>query len=82
MFKARNKNDTDQIVLVHRLISASVAMHGSRGEGARGCGPLLENHKKNWFLVSMGPDPLKITKLPSQLAFNVGPTSVCQRNTI
>ena len=29
-------------------------------------GPPLENHKNLGFLSNTGPDPLKITKLPSQ----------------
>ena len=31
-----------------------------------GYGPLLENYKNIGFLCNTGPDPLKITKLPSQ----------------
>ena len=50
MFQARNKNDTDQIVLVHKLINASVAMRGSRGGGGdRGLDPPGKSQK---YLVS------------------------------
>ena len=41
------------------------AMHGSRG-GTGGPYPPLKNHKTVGFLSNTGPDPLKITKLPSQ----------------
>ena len=43
-------------------------MCGSRGGGGggRGSGLPLENHKNIGFLSNTGPDPLKITKLPSQ----------------
>ena len=42
-------------------------MRGSRGgRGDRGSGPPLKNHKNKGFLSNTGPDPLKITKLPSQ----------------
>ena len=37
----------------------------SRG-GDRGSGPPLENYKNIGFLSNIGPDPLKITKLPIQ----------------
>ena len=43
-------------------------MCGSRGGGG-GQGvrtPPLENYKNIWFLSNTGPDPLKITKIPSQ----------------
>ena len=35
-------------------------------DGGRGSGPHLENYKHIGFLSNTGPDPLKITKLPSQ----------------
>ena len=37
-----------------------------RGGGGRGSGPPLKNHKNIGLLSYSGPDPLKITKLPSQ----------------
>ena len=38
-----------------------------RGGGAGGPDPPpMKNHKNIWFLINCGPDPLKITKLPSQ----------------
>ena len=40
-------------------------MFGSRG-GDRGSGLPLENYKNIGFLSNIGPDPLKITKLPIQ----------------
>ena len=36
------------------------------GEGDRGSGPPLKNHKNIGFLINSGPDPLKISKLRSQ----------------
>ena len=36
------------------------------GQGCRTPPPPLENYKKLGFLSNTGPDPLKITKLPSQ----------------
>ena len=42
-------------------------MRGSRGGGTGGLDPPpLKNHKYIGFLSNTGPDPLKITKLPSQ----------------
>ena len=40
-------------------------MRGSRGGGGAG-GGVLKNHKNIGFLSKTGPDPLKMTKLPSQ----------------
>ena len=40
-------------------------MRGSRGGGTGGPDP-PKNNKKIGFLSNTGPDPLKITKLPSQ----------------
>ena len=37
-----------------------------RGGGGRESGPHLKNHKNIGFLSNTGPDPLKITKIPSQ----------------
>ena len=42
-------------------------MGGSR-EGGRGSRTPLKNNKNTGFLRNTGPDPLKITKLPSQHA--------------
>ena len=53
---------------------------GGGGGGGGGMGP-LKNHKNIGFLSNTGPDPLKIHKA-TKLAFNVGPTSAHQRNTI
>ena len=44
-----------------------------RGED-RGRDPPPENHKNIGFLSNIGPDPLKITKLPSQRSM-LGPNS-------
>ena len=41
----------------------------------------LKNHKNIGFLSNSGPDPLKNYKA-AKLAFNVGPSSACQRNAI
>ena len=41
-------------------------IRGSRGGGAGGPDPPPVNHKNIGFLSNSGPDPLKITKLPSQ----------------
>ena len=49
--------------------------------GDRGSGPPLKNHKNIGFLSNSGPDPLKNHKA-TKPAFNVGPSSACQRNTV
>ena len=49
------------------------AMGGFRG-GTGGPDP-LKNHKNIGFPSNIDPDPLNITKLPSQQAFNGGPVS-------
>ena len=42
-------------------------MGGSKGGGGgRGSGPPVKNHINIGFPSSIDPDPLKITKLPSQ----------------
>ena len=41
-------------------------MHGSRGGTGGPIPPPLKNHKNIGFPSNTGPDPLKITKLPSQ----------------
>ena len=42
--------------------------------------PPLKNHKQKGFSSNTGPDPLKIAA--TKPAFNVGPSSVHQRNAI
>ena len=42
------------------------SMHGSRGVD-RVSRPPLKDHKNKRFLSNIGPGPLKITKLPSQI---------------
>ena len=54
------------------------SMRGSRG--GQGSGPSLKIHKNIGFLRTTGLDPLKITKLSSQSAFNVGSLSALKRN--
>ena len=49
--------------------------------GTRGPDPLLENHKAIWFLISTGPVPMENHKA-TKSAFNVGPSSVSQRNAL
>ena len=50
-------------------------MGGSRvGEGDRGSGPPLKNHKNIGFLSNAGRDPLKNHKA-AKPAFNVGQSS-------
>ena len=65
----------------HLLFSA---MHRSKG-GRRGQGVLilyfLENHKAMEFLSNTGPDPVENQKA-TKPAFNGGPSSARQRNTI
>ena len=57
-------------------------MCGSRGGGGRGSGSLhLKNHKNIGFLSNTGLDSLKNQKA-TKPAFNVGPSSTRQRNTI
>ena len=55
-------------------------MCGSDG-GPGGRTPSLENHKSIGFLGKTGPDPMKNHKA-TKPAFNVGPSSVRQRNGI
>ena len=49
--------------------------------GDRGSGPPLKNLKNIVFLSNIGPDLLKNLKA-TKPAFNVGPSSACQRNAI
>ena len=58
-------------------------MHGSRGGGGdSGSGPPpLAKSQKYRFLRNTGPDPLKNHKA-TKPAFNVWPSSACQRNAI
>ena len=50
---------------------------GGGGGGAEGLDPPLKNNKNIGFPSNIGPDPLKITKLPRP-AFNVEPSSARQ----
>ena len=61
----------------------SDACHGriQRGGGDRGSGPPLKNHKNIGFPSNIDPDPLKITKLPSQHSM-VGHWLTRQQNAI
>ena len=49
--------------------------------GNRGSRPPLKNHKNIGFHSNTGPDPLKKQKA-TKPAFNVGPSSARQGNTI
>ena len=53
---------------------------GGGGGGDRGRSP-VKNLKNIGFLSNTGLDPLKNHKSPKP-AFNVGPSSACQRNPI
>ena len=57
------------------------SMYGSRGGGGMGVWTALNNHKNIGFLCNTSQDPLKSHKATKQ-AFNVGPSSACQRNAI
>ena len=57
------------------------ARGGGGGEGVRTPPPPLKNHKNIWFLCNTCLDPLKNHKA-TKPAFNVGPSSSKQRNTI
>ena len=58
----------------------TASMRGSKGGWAGGPDPPpLKNYKNIGFLSNSGPDPLKNHNAPEP-AFNVGPSSVCQRN--
>ena len=48
------------------LINMSGSRGGGGGGGGQGVLTSLENHINKEFLSNTGPDPLKITKLPSQ----------------
>ena len=65
--------------LSHGVMGLSI--HGHRRKD-RGSGPPpLKNHKNIGFLSYTGPDPLKNHKA-NKPAFNLGPSSACQRNAI
>ena len=72
IFTSKNKFQTYCIVFYN--------MCGSR-VGHRGSRPSLENHKNLGFVSNSGPDPLKNHKA-TEPAFNVGPSTACQRNAI
>ena len=63
--------------------SQSIMIPWADPEVERGSGhpPSLKNHKHIGFLRNTGPDPTENHKDNKQ-AFNVGPPSVRQRNTI
>ena len=52
------------MIHMHHAIASGHAR--IQGVGEQGSGPPLKNHKNIEFLGNAGPDPLKITKLPSQ----------------
>ena len=52
----------------HSLVSAFVTYTGPEGVGDRGSRHTLEKSQKYCFFSNTGPDPLKITKPPSQLS--------------
>ena len=51
------------------------------GVGTGGPDRPLKNHKNIGFLSNSGPDPLKNYEA-TEPAFNVGPSSACQRSAI
>ena len=53
-------------MIVFRAALPGGAMCGSRGGTGSPDPPSLKNHKNIGSLSNTGPDPLKITKLPSQ----------------
>ena len=53
---------------------------GGGGGGEAGVQTPLKNHKNIGFLSNSGPGPLK--NYEAEPAFNVGPSSARQRNTI
>ena len=57
--------------------------HGriQRGGGGRGPDPPLKNHNNIGFLCNTGPEPVRNRKA-TKPAFNAGPSSARQRNTI
>ena len=63
-------NGVCKIKRIHDLCEDGIeqSAHGriKRGGMGRGCGPSLKNHEIIRLLSNIGPDPLKITKLPSQ----------------
>ena len=48
------------------VVHARIQRKGGRAMGPDPPPPPLKNHKNIGFLSNTGPDPLKITKLPSQ----------------
>ena len=62
---------TNRSIQAHKKIETVVCLSMPRadpgmGVGAGGPDPPLKNHKNIGFPSNIGPDPLKITKLPSQ----------------
>ena len=49
-----------------RVRSQHIACADPEGGGGQESGPPLKNHKNVGFISNTGPDPLEITKLPSQ----------------
>ena len=52
-----------------------------QGGGGQGVRTPQKNHKHTGFLRNTGQDSLK-NHIATKPAFNVGPSSACQRNTI
>ena len=59
------KDEITKPLLDEDKLEGNIGMRGSRG-GTGGPDPSLKNHKNIGFLANTGPDPIKITKLPSQ----------------
>ena len=62
----------------HCIVSLSKTLYPMHSQIQTGP---LENHKNIGFFSNTGLDPLKNHKV-TKLAFNVGPSSACQQNTI
>ena len=75
----RNTNTGLDYMLKHNTMLGLHDMRGSRG--GQGVRTPLKNHKNIGFLSNTGSDPLKNHKA-TKPAFNVGPSSVRQRNAI
>ena len=73
-----------RVNIYHRLSRQYYCLHGQIQGGGGGSDPPpppTENHKNIGFLCNNGLDPLKNHKA-TKPAFNVGPSSARQRNTI
>ena len=71
----------DALCLSQQFFNHITCADQEGGDKWSGHPPSLKNHKNIRFLCNTGPDPMKNHKA-TKPAFNVGPLSARQRNTI